>query len=143
MEAKWPTVFGMPTAFELADHPADELLRRIRKGLPAATLDQVAASLGIPKGVLAAKLRIAKRTLTRKQSERRALSVEESEKVLRVARIRNVARALFRTDEAVADWLGKADPALDGAAPLDLLDTEIGARQVEELILSLGHGQFV
>jgi len=131
------------TPFELAEQPAEYLLPRLRRGLPASTLDQVARTLGISKGLLAEKLRIAKRTLTRKESERQPLSAEESEKVLRVARIHNLARTLFSSDEAISQWLSKPDPALGNRAPLDLLDTDLGSREVEDLVQSLAFGQFV
>ena len=133
----------MKTAFELAEEPAQYLLPQIRKGLPAATLEQLARALGLTKGLLAEKLGIAKRTLARKESAHLALSADESEKVVRVARMRNLARAVFSSDEAISQWLLKADPALGNRAPLDFLDTEIGAREVEDLIQSIAYGQFV
>jgi putative toxin-antitoxin system antitoxin component (TIGR02293 family) len=60
-----------------------------------------------------------------------------------VARLRNLGRALFRTDEAVSEWLFKPDSSLGNIAPLDLLDTDLGAREVESLLRALGHGHFV
>lgn len=133
----------MGTAFELAEHPAEYVLARIRRGLPTSALDQVARTLGLPKGLLAEKLGIAKRTLTRKQSAGRPLSAEESEKLLRVARLRNLLRALFSSDEAISKWLLTPDSVLGDRPPIDLLDTEIGAREVEDLVQSIAHGQFV
>ena len=133
----------MQSAFSLAERPLPEVLARIRRGLPASMFDQIAATLGLSTSVLAAKLGIARRTLVRKHGTGAPLSSEASEKVLRVARICNLARALFATDEAISQWLFKADSALGNAAPIDLLDTELGAREVEALVRSLSHGQFV
>lgn len=133
----------MQSAFVLAERPVPEVLARIRRGLPTSMLDQIAAALGLSTSVLAEKLGIARRTLSRKQGTGAPLSAEASEKVLRVARIRNLARALFATDQAIAQWLFKPDSALRDVAPIDLLDTEFGAREVEALVRSLSHGQFV
>ena len=133
----------MKTAFELAEEPAQYLLPLIRKGLPASSLEQMAVALGLTKSLLAEKLRIAKRTLARKESAHLALSADESEKVMRVARIRNLARSLFNSDEGISQWLMKPDAALGNRAPLDFLDTELGAREVEDLIQSIAYGQFV
>ena len=133
----------MKTAFELAEEPAQYLVPIIRKGLPASSFDQLARALGITKGVLAEKLRIAKRTLARKESGHLALSADESEKVMRVARIRNLATSVFVSDEGISQWLMKPDAALSNRPPLDFLDTELGAREVEDLIQSIAHGQFV
>src|SRR5882724_10092551 len=47
------------------------------------------------------------------------------------------------TDAAVSEWLSKPEQALGNIAPLDLLDTDFGAREVENLLRSLAYGQFV
>ncbi len=70
------------------------------------------------------------------------LSSETSEKLLRVARVRNLGRVLFTTDEAVSEWLSKPESALGDMAPLDLLDTDLGAREVENLLRALAYGHF-
>lgn len=62
---------------------------------------------------------------------------------LRVARVRNLGRVLFTTDEAVSEWLSKPESALGDMAPLDLLDAELGAREVENLLRALAYGHFV
>lgn len=133
----------MQSAFVLAEKPIHELVPRLRQGLPAAMLVQVAETLGFSATLLAEKLGIARRTLSRKQNSGEPLSREASEKVLRVARVRNLARDLFTSDEAISVWLSQPDASLDGDAPLDLLDTELGAREVENLLRALAHGHVV
>ena len=39
-------------------------------------------------------------------------------------------------------WLKSPNRALGGEVPLDLLDTEIGAHQVEDVLLRLNYGIF-
>src|ERR1035438_8514380 len=102
----------MESAFVLAEKPLLEVLAQVRSGLPAAMFEQVAATLGLSSTSLAAKLGIARRTVTRKRGNGAPLSSETSEKLLRVARIRNLGRLLFSTDEAVSEWLSKTDTAL-------------------------------
>jgi len=133
----------MKSAFALAQKPLEKVLPQIRVGLPAAMFEQVASSIGLSTTALAEKLGIARRTLTRKRGSGAPLSKETSEKILRVARIRNLAAELFKTDASVAQWIAKPDAALGNAAPIDLLDTEVGAREVEDLLRALAHGQFV
>ena len=133
----------MKSAFDLAEKPLAEVLPQIRGGLPAAMFEQVASSLGLSTAALAEKLGIARRTLTRKFGSGAPLSKETSEKVLRVAHIRNLAAELFKTDKAISQWMFKPDSALGNAAPIDLLDTDVGAREVEDLLRALAHGQFV
>lgn len=133
----------MQSAFSLAERPAKEILAGVRQGLPAAMFEQVAATLGLSSSILAEKLGVARRTLTRKHGSGAPLPVDVSEKVLRVARIRNLARQIFATDRAVGEWLFKRDGALGSLAPIDIMDTEVGGREVEDLLRSLAHGQFV
>jgi putative toxin-antitoxin system antitoxin component (TIGR02293 family) len=133
----------MQSAFVLAEKPLEEVLPKIRRGLPAAMFGQVASALGLSTTVLADKLGIARRTPTRKLGSGEPLSAEISEKILRVARVRNLARVLFTSDEAISQWMSKPDAALGNMTPIDLLDTELGAREVEHLLRALAHGQFV
>jgi len=132
----------MLSAFAIAEKPLLEVLPLVRHGLPAAMFEQVAATLGFSSTALAAKLGIARRTVTRKRGSGAPLSSETSEKLLRVARIRNLGRLLFSTDVAVSQWMSKTDTALGNMAPIDLLDTDLGAREVENLLHSLAYGQF-
>ena len=69
-------------------------------------------------------------------------SAQESERVMRVVRVWQRARTLFRSDEAIAEWLRSPTAALDQAAPLDLLDTDVGTIEVESLITGLAYGNF-
>jgi putative toxin-antitoxin system antitoxin component (TIGR02293 family) len=105
--------------------------------------EQVASTLGLSTSTLAAKLGIARRTVTRKQGNGAPLSSEASEKLLRMARVRNLGRILFTTDEAVSQWLSKPDPSLGDMAPLDLMDTDMGSREVENLLRAVSYGHFV
>ena len=51
--------------------------------------------------------------------------------------------ALFDGDvEAAACWLLTAQPALARSVPLDLMQTEAGSQEVENLIGRLEHGVF-
>jgi putative toxin-antitoxin system antitoxin component (TIGR02293 family) len=136
----------MESAFVLAEKPPLEILTQVRNGLPAAMFEQVASALGLSTSTLAAKLGIARRTVTRKRGNGgngAPLSSEASQRLLRVARVRNLGRTLFTTDEAVSEWLSKPDASLGTMAPLDLLDTDLGAREVENLLRALAYGHFV
>jgi len=133
----------MQSVFALAERPLLEILAQVRNGLPAAMFEQVASTLGLSTSTLAAKLGIARRTVTRKRGNGAPLSSDTSEKLLRVARVRNLGRTLFTTDEAVSEWLSKPDSSLANMAPWDLLDTELGAREVENLLRALAYGHFV
>jgi hypothetical protein len=57
----------MESAFVLAKKPPLEILTQVRNGLPAAMFEQFASALGLSTSTLAAKLGIARRTVTRKR----------------------------------------------------------------------------
>ena len=132
----------MKSVFDLAEEPLLEVLTHVRNGLPVAMFEEVASTLGLSTSRLAAKLGITRRTLTRKRGSGAPLSSDTSEKLLRVARVRNLGRRLFTTDEAVSKWLAKPDASLAKMAPWDLLDSELGAREVENLLRALAYGHF-
>jgi len=85
---------------------------------------------------------ISRRTLLRRKSEGR-FSPDESDRLLRAARVVARALALFDGDrDAALEWLNEPQPALGGAVPLDMARTEIGAREVETLTYRLEHGVY-
>jgi putative toxin-antitoxin system antitoxin component (TIGR02293 family) len=61
-------------------------------------------------------------------------SSDTTEKLARIARIQKQARNVFSTDEAVAGWLNSPAPSLNGAKPIDLLETDLGAREIESIL---------
>jgi len=52
------------------------------------------------------------------------------------------AEEVLGTAEKAARWLKKPNRALGGAVPLAQLDTDIGARQVEEILGRIEHGLY-
>ena len=133
----------MSSVFELAEQPTNVIVKAIRGGLPARAFSQVADAMMLSKEALAKKLGIATRTINRKQNAKQTLSAEETEKILRVARIRNLAGELFTSEEAISEWLVKPASPLGNIAPIDMLDTDVGARDVEGYIRGLLYGNFL
>ena len=58
----------------------------------------------------------------------------------RFARIYALARQIFSTDDAVAQWLRTPASALVGQTPLALIDTDAGAREVEAVLQGIAAG---
>lgn len=132
----------MTTVFTFAAEPTAAVVQRIRTGLPAATFVQIAARLNLAQEDLATRLGLVARTIHRKRKARATLSSADSEKIMRVARIWNSARSLFTTDEAIAQWLMTPAAPLGHVPPLDLLDTDVGAADVDGFIKGLAYGNF-
>jgi len=119
----------------------EELRQRLREGLPYAALSALAAGFAITAEEIVTVLRIPARTLARRKKQRR-LSAEESDRIFRLGRIAALAEEALGSREKAASWLRAANRALGGAAPLSRLDTDLGATEVEDVLLRLEHGVF-
>jgi putative toxin-antitoxin system antitoxin component (TIGR02293 family) len=69
-----------------------------------------------------------------------ALTPEQSDRLVRVVRIIAAAEETFGSQEKAARWLRRPTTALDGDAPIALLDTTEGSREVEHLLARIDHG---
>ena len=119
-----------------------DLSDKIKAGFPFNSFVILARSMGVTNKELAELIQISTRTLNQRQKEGR-LKGDESDRLLRFARIYKHAVDLFEGDQKAAqDWLSSEVPALKGATPLEASRTEEGAREVESLIARLEHGVF-
>lgn len=116
------------------------LATAVRNGLAYRALDRFSRETELPLGALGELIQIPSRTLVRRKTEGR-LHPEESDRLLRVSRIFGLAIDLFEGDRALAlHWLSSAQHALGDETPMALIQTDVGAREVESLIGRLEHG---
>jgi len=85
---------------------------------------------------------VPKRTLARRRAADEPLTIEETDKALRLARIAVQAERVFGEPEKAHRWLRKAKRELKGETPLAYLASEAGARVVEEMLHRIEHGIF-
>ena len=123
----------------LADYSA--VVRRTREGLPYAALAAVAKRYGIPLANLARVIGLPERTLARRKKERH-LRADESDRLLRVARVATSAEDVLGAQAKAGRWLQTPNRALGGAIPLDLLDTDLGAEEVVTILGRIEHGVY-
>jgi putative toxin-antitoxin system antitoxin component (TIGR02293 family) len=83
---------------------------------------------------------VPKRTLARRTAEKQPLSVEETDRAVRIARVGKMAETVFGNVEKAHRWLRKPKPSLEGETPLNYLVSETGARVVEEMLTRIDHG---
>src|SRR4051812_30477280 len=85
---------------------------------------------------------VPKRTLARRKAAREPLTVEETDKALRLERIAVQAERVFGDPAKAHRWLRKAKRELRGETPLAYLASEAGARMVEEMLFRVEQGIF-
>lgn len=83
---------------------------------------------------------IPPRTLKNRINRDQLLTVEESDRFFRVAHIHAMADAVFGESDKAKHWLSKPKVRFGGMAPMQLLTTQQGTNQVEELLLQLAEG---
>jgi len=89
-----------------------------------------------------AALVVPKRTLARRRSDDELLSVEETDKALRLKRVAALAERIFGDPDKAHRWMRKSKSSLAGETPLAYLASENGARIVEDMLHRIEHGIF-
>lgn len=118
------------------------LIRLIGRGLPWSTIPAFSRVSGFSQQELADFLGAPSRTFARRRNSG-MLDPAESERLLRLAEIFDAALTLFGGDhEGARQWLTSPVRGLNNARPIDYARTELGAREVRNLIGRLEDGVF-
>ena len=116
---------------------------RIVEGRLAPSVIKRLGTLGLERSEIDAVV-IPSRTLQHRRSCREKLTVEETDRVLRVIRVLSLTESiLWKPGSALWGWLRKPNARIDDRAPLSLLKTDTGSRIVEELLIQIDEGMFV
>jgi putative toxin-antitoxin system antitoxin component (TIGR02293 family) len=110
----------------------------LREGYPLDIVDQTLASGRLSPAELD-RLVLPRKTL----SHRRilgSLTPDQSDRLSRVLRMINEAEETFSDPAKAHTWLRRPNSLLDGEAPLDRLDTDLGTRQVEDILGRIAFG---
>lgn len=116
-----------------------DLVNAVEAGLPVAALDDLLA-----RGLLAAdeadRLVLPRRTLSHRRSRGQRLTLDESDRLARIARVLAVAGETFGNADKAGRWLRRASSGLRGQVPLMLLATSDGSRLVEDELVRIASG---
>lgn len=116
-----------------------DLQAAIREGFPQTVVEEVMHAAGLTLKELATSLDLSPRSLQRRRREGR-LARYESDRLYRLARIVALAKHYLGDDETATRWLRRPNRALGGCTPLQLIDTELGARAVENVLGRIAYG---
>ena len=116
-----------------------DLRDAIREGFRPAVVDELMRASGLTLRELANSLDLSARSLQRRRSSGR-LTGYESDRLYRFARIVAIANDFLGDRERAMRWLKRHNRALGGIAPVAAMDTELGARQVENILGRIAYG---
>jgi putative toxin-antitoxin system antitoxin component (TIGR02293 family) len=128
-------ILGLGTSIRTAV----DLESAVSAGLPKHALERLSARLYRDHRRAAAyKFEVVPQATWKRRSKR--LSVAESEKTERLARVLAAAEYVWDDREQAREWMSTAHPELGNKTPLEIARTELGARRVEELLGRLFFG---
>ena len=116
--------------------------REIRRGLPVDLFFRVRDALAVQPEVLSQVISVPIRTLMRRKQRGERLKSDESERLLRLARLHLRAVEVLHGNEKARRWLFSPSRALGGKTPFEFASTEPGAREAERLLGRIEHGVF-
>lgn len=126
---------------DLQTKSREELIEAIRQGLPAELARQFADALDITQDQFAPLLRLTPRTLQRRLEDGR-LDFAESERLWELARVFFRAVEVLESEPAAVQWFKSPIQALGWKSPLDLAQTSIGLREIEQVLGRIEQGVF-
>ena len=85
---------------------------------------------------------ISPRTLKHRKARGEHLSHEETDRLVRVARIAVLAEEVFGSHEKALLWLRSPDERIANRSPLSMLHTESGGRLVENMLWQIDEGVY-
>jgi len=121
-----------PSRLQVAAH--------IEHGLPAQTIDRLKEVLGIPDVQLSAALGISAKTMTRLRQARRPLPLPVGDRLYRLAHVFSLAQAVLENPERAREWIRTPQIGLSNRIPMQVMKTEVGAREVEDLLTRIEYG---
>ncbi len=118
-----------------------EQIGRIHAGLSFRAVQNLQKALDVPMDKLASVLGMSRATLHRRKIQGK-IDKDESEKLVRYQRLLKKAEDVFGGGDSAREWLTNPQTGLGNAVPLDFAKTEIGAREVENLLGRIEYGVY-
>jgi len=116
-------------------------LSQVEAGIPLSRMKTFSESSGIPMSDLY-DIVIPARTLKHRRARNESLSRDESDKFARLTRVYDYALRVFGDAEKARTWLSRPRKRFHDRSPLQILQTEIGGRLVEEYLVQIDYGMF-
>ena len=118
-----------------------QVTEMVERGLPISSVD-VLRREGLTFSEVHG-LVLPARTLKHRKQKKQALSIEEADRTLRVARVIGLADRVFANREKALRWLRRENDRLDGRTPLAMLRSEVGGDLVRQMLYQIDEGIYV
>jgi putative toxin-antitoxin system antitoxin component (TIGR02293 family) len=112
----------------------------VERGIGIFVADALKVDLNINDKQMAEALGTSESTLLRLRKAGKDLDEVASDRLVRYARILEIATEVFEDAHKARSWLKRPQFGLAGQVPLELMRTEVGAREVESLLMRIEHG---
>lgn len=122
-------------------HSGRDVLDLVEHRLPTSAVDRLMA-LGVTKTEIG-EVVIPWRTLQHRRARREGLTIDESDRLLRVIRALSMTESVYATRAHSLDWLRRPNRHLGDRSPLSLVSTDTGIRMVEQLLGQIDEGMFI
>ncbi|HEY0289419.1 MAG TPA: antitoxin Xre/MbcA/ParS toxin-binding domain-containing protein [Pseudomonas sp.] len=114
-----------------------ERLSYIRSGFPPGWVKVTREAFRLDTERLEQLLNASISTLERRQRQQQPLDLVSSERLDRIASIATQAVEVFENPDIARCWMVTRNAALGDQRPIDLCETEIGARQIRRVLSAL------
>ncbi|HWR88778.1 MAG TPA: antitoxin Xre/MbcA/ParS toxin-binding domain-containing protein [Dissulfurispiraceae bacterium] len=114
--------------------------RRIAEGFPIQDVVMAIPVFKMSVEELSDSIGISTKTLQRKWTRREKLPRSESDRFYRLIKLLAFAAEVFNNPETARNWMHRAQPSLGNVTPMELLKTEAGAEEVENLLGRIKYG---
>ena len=121
-------------------HHIDKIGNIVKQGLPSEVGKSMKEMLGLTDKEIAETLGTSEKTLQRKRKKNEPFSLVESDRLYRMARIFALASHVLGEDDLAREWLHEPQYGLEEEIPIEMMKTEAGAKEVEELLYRIEYG---
>jgi putative toxin-antitoxin system antitoxin component (TIGR02293 family) len=115
-----------------------DLARLVHRQIPLRALAHIKRG-GFSDGEISQFI-IPERTQRHRKAKREPLTVEESDRLVRLTRIQALAEDVFGDLDKANRWLRERLGILGGRSPLEVARTDAGARVIEQILAKIDWG---
>ncbi len=116
-----------------------DVVKLVHNRLPVSVIDRLLAE-GVTKQEI--NLIAPPRTLTHRRANAEPLTIEESDRAVRLARVVAQTESVFGNKDKAMGWLRQPMKRFEGRTPIEMLVSDVGSRLVEEVLVQIDEGFF-